>query len=307
MGRKRNLQNKNPYQLEVLRGNRWYAHYKRYLADLAFQLFEWKNLPDSVDPRYLEMSIHLYGYVSFYKDPIIGYIASQGALSGTINHYLLPTHFHASSPNYQKTFPIYHYQGDTKDGMGVVIYNNDEHIPSMETIELFASELANTHEVMNVNLNAQKTPVLIKSTGNNLLSLKQVYNQFEGNTPAIFADESFDVNSVEAIKTDAPYVVDKLNQHRDALWNQALTWMGINNANLQKKERMITDEATSNNDQILNSGSIMLKSRKEACELINELYGLNLSVDYRVQESLEEGDGEDELVHNSSENSNRKV
>lgn len=284
---------KNPYQNEILRGNRWYMHYTRYLQQLAFQMFEWKGLPKSIDPRYLEISLHTYGYVGFFNDKNLGYIATQGALSGKIDHYLLPTHFHASTPAYQNTFPLYHYQDDVQpDKQGVAIYNNDTHTPSTDVIELFASELANTHEVMNVNLNAQKTPVLVKATGDTLFSLKQVYNQYEGNAPAIFADKSFDMDSIVAIRTDAPYVVDKLNQHRDALWNQALTWLGINNSNLQKKERMIDSEANSNNDQILNSGSIMLKARKEACENINYLYGLDLSVDYRVKDDTIKGSGE---------------
>lgn len=290
---KKNQQYKNPYQNEILRGNRWYNHYMLYLKQLAFQLFEWQGLPKSIDPRYLELSLHTYGYVGFYKDKNLGYIATQGALSGKIDHYLLPTHFHASTPAYQKTFPLFHYQDDVKpDEQGIAIYNNDTHTPTMPTLQLFASELANTHEVMNVNLNAQKTPVLIKANGDTLFSLKQVYNQFEGNSPAIFADKGFDMDSISAISTLAPYVVDKINIHRDALWNQALTWLGINNSNLQKKERMIDSEANSNNDQILNSGSVMLKARREACENINYLYGLNLSVDYRVKDDTIKSSGE---------------
>jgi hypothetical protein len=95
---------RNPNQLEAIKGRRWYQHYEQYLTSLAFQLFEWENLPDSVDPRYLEMSLHRFGYVGFYKDPKIGYVAVQGAPSGIVDHYNLPTKFHAVSPGYQQTF-----------------------------------------------------------------------------------------------------------------------------------------------------------------------------------------------------------
>src|SRR6185312_4748172 len=101
---------RNPNQLANDKGNRWYAHYYQYLTSIAYQLFEWENLPDSIDPRYLEMSLHMFGFVAFFKDPKIGYIATQGAPSGTIDHYYLPDRFHANSPKYQNTFKLYNYK-----------------------------------------------------------------------------------------------------------------------------------------------------------------------------------------------------
>lgn len=284
----------NPLELALDKDMDYFSHYSMYLRNIAFQMFEWKNLPDSVDPRFLEMSLHQLGYVAFYKDPKLGYIVTQGALSGTIDHYNLNKSFQATAPSYQAHFDLYNYPDmkPEKDepNQGVVIFNNDMHTGTFASLNMFASDLAETKEIIQINQNAQKTPFMLTGSDATIFSIKNIFQQIDGNAPVIATNEKFDMSNLKVLNLNAPYVIDKLNQHKNAIWNEAMTFLGIKNANLEKKERMVTSEVESNNEQIDSSGNIFLKARQEACKRINDLYDLELSVAFREGVNTDEPD-----------------
>lgn len=296
-------------QTEVAYGWSWKEFYSRYLYRLALQLYEWKGLPDSVSPSFLEQQLLTRGLVALYNDPVRGFVAVSGASNGQLDIYNMPISFNATAPNYSAQFNLYNYldiEPSDKQDYGVLIRNTEDMASITGYLDLFSDDLAEIKEITMVNLKAQKTPVLLTANDKNKLSITNAYNQVEGNAPAILVDEGFDMQSIQVFQTQAPYVVDKINQHKNAVWNEILTFLGINNANLEKKERMITSEADSNTQQVMMSGNMMLKPRKDACELINRLYGLNVSVDYResvvaeLKSNAKGGDNENGGLHNGT-------
>ena len=157
-------------------------------------------------------------------------------------------------------------------------------------MNLYAIRLTEISRTIDVNINAQKTPVLIKCSDKQKLVLKNAYKQWDGNSPVIFADKSLDMATFNVLKTDAPIVFDKLQIQKNMLWNEIMTVLGINNANMDKKERLVDDEVRANNEQVEICADVMLKSRELAVEQINNLFGLNIKVTKRTQNKANTGE-----------------
>lgn len=251
-----------------------YMQYLRRLMELSMSMFEWKNLPNTVDPRYIELRLFETGSVVFFKDDVLGELCLDCIQQGNFDVYGNPITRRAYScyNNYQKVL-------SNKDS--VIIWNNYLRTNSVTDIQLYAKRLWDLDRSVDVNAKAQKTPLLIQCNEKQKLSMKNLYMQYDGNTPVIFADNNIDINGVKVISTQAPYVADKLYQLKNQIWNEALTYLGISNLNINKQERLITDEVSSSQGSTISSRYSRLECRKQAVEKINEMFGLNIEVDYR--------------------------
>lgn len=254
--------------------NLTYRQYLNRLTELAISMFEWKNLPDTVDERYLELHLFETGCMVYFQDDILGDLCLDNIANGKFSVYGDPLLRRAYSGynNYQKLLSY-------KDS--VIIWNNLLHTNSILDVEMFARRLYNIDRIIDVNANAQKTPVLLQGSEKQRLTLLNLYKEYDGNAPFIFGDKNLDINSLKAFSTNAPYVCDKLYQLKTQIWNEALTYLGISNINIQKKERLITDEVTRNQGGTIASRYSRLESRRKAVKKINKMFGTNIEVNYR--------------------------
>lgn len=272
-----------------------FTDYYYRLMLLARTMFKWNNLPEGIDEKHIEKWLYLDGKVMFFKDKTNGLMIARCNDSGQINYYDEPTMLTPYGNQYYGT-PL------ENDKECVLIRNNDDMIPTYMTIKLFALRLTNIERGIETNINALKTPILIRmNSDKQKLSLKNVYKQYEGNEPVIYADKDLTGEPMEVLKTDAPIIFDKLQIQKHAVWNEAMTFMGINNANMDKRERLVDDEVRANNEQVEMSYQIMLKAREMACEKINKLFGTNISVELRKRENviLEDSEPGSELPSDS--------
>lgn len=253
--------------------NASYMQYYNRLTELSISMFKWENLPDSIDPRFMELVLFTDGQAVFFKDDVMGYLCLQNIVQGKFNVYRVPINRRAYAVNgYNKPLTI---------DDSVIIYNNYLRTNSMLDVRQFARRLGEIDRIIDVNMKAQKTPVLISCDENERLSMRNLYMQYDGNMPYIFGTNDIRGDSLKVLKTDAPFVAPELYKLKVQYWNEALTYLGISNTNIQKKERMISDEVTRAMGATIASRYSRLNARREAADKINEMFGLNIEVSYR--------------------------
>jgi len=275
---------KNNYEFidSATLNNETFQDYLYRLRKLALSRFKW-TLPKSMNEIWLEKSLYEFGMASFLKDKNYGLINTKCCSSGDLNIYGLPTRLNCYSFEYQSIRKLYTgLEGKTEaqieyleNSEAILVPNNWDFIPTESTLLLYAYRLYQADRTCDVNIGAMRTPVLILVPENQKLAMENLYVQYEGNRPVIFGDkDSLSPDSIRSIKTEAPFIADKIMDYKKKIWNEALTFLGINNIQEDKKERLITDEANQNNEVINLNLQSYLEPRQEACRQFNEKFRL---------------------------------
>ena len=251
-----------------------YTNYYYRLMLIARSLFKWNNLPNKIDEKWIERYLFSEGACVFFKHPDLGFMVTKFAEDGKLNYYDEPTKIRA----YATDFESVELNNNVNS---IIIRNNDDMIPTYPTIQIYSAKLTDIERTIDTNLSAQKMPFVITCGDKQRLSFKQAIKSRDENIPVIYGDKNFDLNQIKVLKTDAPIIFDKLQVQKMNVWNECLTFLGINNANTNKRERLITNEVNANDQMIQANEDVMLKARERACELINKMFGLNISVERR--------------------------
>ena len=294
MGRKKSIPfNKNQQFLKNSEiNNSTFINYLDRFKKVAVSIFEWVNLPSSMDARFLEESLYYDGMATILKDKTYGIINTRCSASGNINIYNKPVSFNCYSNSYNTMRSLYTGLNpiNNNENECILVQNNWDCVPTDYSMELFTLRLFEAERTIDVNIKAQKTPVLILGTEKQRLTLKNLYSQYDGNCPFIFGDKTgLDLDGVKSLRTDAPFVADKLIDYKKEIWNEALTFLGINNLQIDKKERLISDEANSNNELINLNLQASLAPRQLACKQFNDYFGFtgtDKEISVRVRSDL---------------------
>ena len=290
MGKRiRKVPPKDAFRDAILMNNQTYVDYLERMKKICLSIFDWQNLPESMNARFIEMCLYYNGQAALLYDENYGFINTMAADGGYINLYGLPTEINCYSYRFNQRRSLYMVDtGEEKNKECILVMNNYERVPTAATITLFAYRLAEAQRVADTNLNSQKYPLLLTTDQRQLFTLKKIYEEYDGNTPVIFADKNIiSPDALKAIKTDAPFIVNDIMDYKREIWNEFLTFMGLQNLN-EKRERMITNEVDSNNELVNLNLQALLIPRKEACRQFNEKYGLagEKAIDVKIRSDL---------------------
>lgn len=262
----------NDYQFEKLRLCQQLAlNYK----DIAMKIYVWKNLPnDLMTSDIIERFLYEVGCVVYFDNDNYGNLVLPPVAFTNLNVYGIPQVYGAQGVNGE-------YFSDLNEDNSVLIKNTPNYVPTRLYIDMLCESLADVIQARKVNVNATKTPFVIEGEEQEVLSMKNLYEQISGNKAVIYKNKTKAQTSLSlnVLKTDAPYTADKLTALKNALECDALTYLGLNNNNIEKKERLVAGEVEANNEVIENYLFMRLKERKDAVEKINKLFNTNIEVD----------------------------
>lgn len=255
---------------------RLFLHYK----NIALNMYRWGNLPDGIESRHIEAALFEHGQAFFTDNvskEIPGFLCLPCSPSGRINIYGDPTGYVLTGVGH--TFQINDIE------KGVRILNNDMSIPTAHHIRHYSKRLHEIDRTIRANLKQQRFPYIVGVTKNNEFTMKNVINQIDNEEPAIYVDKTLMEEGklgIQALRTDSPFLLDKLMNYRNEVEKELLTLLGLNST-INKKERLIVDETNANNSTIEMTLDLGFKQRELACQLINEKFGLNITVEKTIK------------------------
>ena len=273
------------------------AMFVRILLEFATNRFKWSGLPEEVDRRFLELELARSGLVLFFKEEkdFNRYFAIRGTGSGRPNMYDNPTTFTYSNP-------MMHGTHGPKDC--VPIWGNTLRVPDWDLIRLQAEKLAEIERTIEINLLAMRKPWIVAVEDSQRLTMQNVFRQAQEGEPVIWGTEAMqsvtDQVKLLDLKIDKDLVLN-LQVSKSKIWNETMTYLGIDNANQDKRERLVASEVSANDAQIKAARNSAMGAREYACEQINAMYpDLTVNVEWNEDESTETVDGNNLGTEDSS-------
>lgn len=254
------------------------------LMSLAISVFKWENLPKGVDERMLEFWLLRDGFVGFFYDEAL---KSDDARRAPEGYAVLPLMIQGSwdiyeYPKERRAYAVNGFNYRVDEDNSVIIFNNYLRVPMWLTLWQYAWRLANTQRTIDINIRQQRTARVIRCEESQRLTYLNAAREVDEGIPWIRGDKNMNLDDFQVFDITTPYVANDLQVYKHQIWNEALTYLGIENVNTDKKERLISDEVINNMGDVEAERFVRLNARKQACDQINELFGLNVDVDFRA-------------------------
>ena len=263
-------------------------YFRRYLLQKAISVFKWK-LPDGWARNYFLYVLYCWGFLAIINTDKFGVIPQQCGLRG-YNVYYQPT-------NAIITNPLLRGIREPEIGTECVLLRlQPDYGGIMDLVNYYAEELALASEAISVNLlNSKLAYVFTAQNKSTAESFKKLYDEIASGNPAVVQDKNLLGDDGKpswmpfAQNLTQTYIAGDLLTAMREIENQFCTDLGLPNANTNKKERLITDEVNANNVETYTRAAMWLEELQKGCEDASAMFGIDLSVDWRVDPTEEGG------------------
>lgn len=273
--------------------------YLRRLSEWSISRFKW-NMPDEIDTRYVEYQLFHHGMLVFYRDDRFDkYMCVRATQYGPQNVYHNPTEF--------KTTPAPRYESlSLTNKESVPIWGNALRQPEFDVVLMYAERLAQLDISLNIQARNLRHSKVVTASEGQRLTYVNLLRQVDNGDPIVFGTDNLDLSAIQVLDVGGnPMALSALRLEKNQVWNEAMTFLGIQNANQDKKERLVADEVSANNDQVDSARSAAMQTREYACEQINKMFpGANVSVEWNDAGASEIGIEPTRAGINESENDN---
>jgi hypothetical protein len=273
-----NRRNNSPVQNQQSMTERMYM---RILTELATNRFKWVGLPDTIDARFLELTLFYNALAVFYWDRDFDrYLVLRASGAGPTNFYDNPTSFTVTGgAMINKTLGPKNC---------VPIWSNYLRTPDLDIVLVYSKKLANIDRTIEIASDNMRQNKLVTTTEDQRLSWVNILRQMMEGQPVIFGTRQLQMEELNVFDlAPHPETLPNLQVAKTKIWNECMTYLGINNANQEKRERLVADEVSANDQQIAATRAINMNAREQACEQINRMYkGLDVSVQFNLDANV---------------------
>lgn len=272
MSRKRIKGKQSQQQNALMWNSLTFNDYFNRMCEIYMARWNLINFPTSINKRYFNYVRMYNAGVCIFRDEILGLKALPFGILGRPDMDDNPIRVEVESVN--------GYHRLLGKGSFVIVWSNYMRTAPITTIEQFAYRMSNTKRIADVNLENQKNPKLIPTNNTQRLSYANIRNQIGENVPAIEIDDRIDRRAFEPLDMTVPYITDKLDVHANVVWNEFLTWCGIENSNMDKKERLVASEVMGNYGNVEMSRNNAMDPLLDGLEEANRRFGINMSAEF---------------------------
>lgn len=256
------------------------THYFEELHNLAISSIEIKNLPDEIEEFYMQDIVFWSGHgLLFYDKYAEMYAFTQMSESGMLDAY--------GHGEIRYSYAMPSYLKDYNKRNSVIFKDRPTGISYANSIMIFAKTLANLWLTREINLNALKTPVVIKSPKETKLSYELLQQDVQNYVPVLNVDNDMDLERIQVLSLNPPILFDKIEEQIHRIKMEALSFLGYDVSAVEKKERVQAADAQQNQEQNFGNRTMRVATWNRACKQANKLFGLNLEARFRTESYID--------------------